>query len=90
MWLCESLGAPHVRMYGSESSRQCNSRLQMHLLQRTARTLRGQGIAVLVTDLIVACALAYCGIWSLEPYKYGRERFTSSWWRRQEDRQEGC
>ncbi len=73
----------------------CNSRLQvpvqvLHLLQRTAQDLRGQDIAVLVTDLIVACALVYCGILSREPYKYGWERFTSSWWRRQEDRQEGC
>lgn len=74
-----------------EVSHHYNSRLQvLHLLQRTAQDLRGQGIAVLVTDSIVACALAYCGIVSLEPYKYGREWFTSSRWRRQEDRQKGC
>ncbi len=66
----------------------CNLQV-LHML-RTAQDLRGQGIAVLVTDLIVACALAYCGILPLEPYKYGREWFTSSRWRRQEDRQKGC
>ncbi len=37
----------------------CNSRLQVsHLLQRTAQGLRGHGIAVLDTDLIVAYDLA--------------------------------